>query len=57
VSYLTIAFPAEAAGPVAQTLLNAIRPAIGLGLFATLILVFKPLIAGLSATATVTIGD
>jgi hypothetical protein len=50
-SYLTIAFPAEAAGPVSQTILNAVRPLVGLGLIATAALVFRPLIGGLLRAA------
>jgi hypothetical protein len=45
-SYLAITFPHEAAGPAAQVLMNALRPLIGLGLVATMVMVFKPLIAG-----------
>ena len=45
-SFLTIGLPVEVAGPVAQTVLNAVRPLLGLGLAATLIVVFKPLITG-----------
>lgn len=50
-SYLTIAFPAEAAGPVSQTILSAIRPLVGLSLFAVAAVVFKPLIGGLLRAA------
>jgi hypothetical protein len=58
-SIFAIAFPAEAAVPVAQTVVGAvagaIRPLIGLGLFATLIMLFKPLLTGLLRAALLVI--
>ena len=50
-SILAIAFPAEAAVPVAQAFVNAARPLIGLGILATLLLLFKPLIVGMLRAA------
>ena len=50
-TFLAIAFPAQAAGPVAQTFVSAIRPLLGLGLFATLLMVFRPLVVGLLRAA------
>lgn len=50
-SILAIAFPAEAAIPVAQAFAGAARPLIGLGIFATLLMLFKPLIAGMLRAA------
>jgi hypothetical protein len=50
-SILAIAFPAEAAIPVAQAVVGAVagvaRPLIGLGIFATLLVLFKPLLKGI----------
>lgn len=54
-SVLTIAFPTETAGPLAQALWGAIRPLLGLGLAATLLLVFRPLLTGLLRAALVLI--
>jgi hypothetical protein len=51
VSILTIGFPVETAGPLAQAALSAIRPLLGLGLAAALVVVFKPLIAGILRAA------
>lgn len=54
-SIFNIAFPAEAAIPVAQAFAgvaaNAVRPLIGLGIFATLLMLFKPLLSGLLRAA------
>lgn len=50
-NFLNIAFPATSALPVAQmaisTLVGAARPLLGLGIVATLLIVFKPLIYGM----------
>lgn len=50
-SFLLLGLPFEAIGTVTHSLMGAaspiIRPLIGLGVFATLLVVFKPLIAGL----------
>jgi len=50
-SVLAIAFPVEAAVPVAQSLIGAgialTRPLLGLGALVTLLMVFKPLLAGI----------
>jgi hypothetical protein len=52
-------FPAEAAIPVANTLIgvaaSAARPVIGLGIFATLLVLFKPLLTGLLQAALLVI--
>ena len=44
---LSIAFPFEAAVSVAGIAIGAARPLIGMSLFATLLLLFKPLLKGL----------
>ncbi len=58
-SILSIAFPAEAAIPVANTVIRVAaslaRPLIGVGIFATLLLMFKPLIAGILQAALLVI--
>jgi len=46
-SIWSIAFPFEAAVSVAGIAMNAARPLIGVSLFATLLLLFKPLLKGL----------
>ena len=46
-SVLAIAFPFEAAVSVAGVAIGAARPLLGLSLFATLLLLFKPLLKGL----------
>jgi hypothetical protein len=46
-SILAIAFPFEAAVSVAGVAIGAARPLLGLSLFATLLLLFKPLLKGL----------
>lgn len=46
-SVLSIAFPFEAAFAFAGVAASAARPLIGISVFATLFLVFKPLIKGL----------
>jgi hypothetical protein len=46
-SILSIAFPVEAAASVAGIAIGAARPLIGVSLFATLLLLFKPLLKGL----------
>jgi hypothetical protein len=48
---LSIAIPVETAAPALQALASAARPLIGLGLFAALLVLFKPLIAGLLRSA------
>ncbi|WP_343654134.1 hypothetical protein [Herbaspirillum sp.] len=54
-SFLNLAFPAEAALPFAQSLMGMlaayVRPALGLGAVVTLMMVFKPLILGLAQAA------
>ncbi|WP_034303307.1 hypothetical protein [Herbaspirillum sp. RV1423] len=56
-SVLAIAFPVEAAVPVAQSLIGATvamtRPLLGLGVLVTLFMVFKPLLAGILRAAVV----
>jgi hypothetical protein len=58
-SILAIAFPAEAAIPVAQAVVGAVasvaRPLIGLGIFATLLVLFKPLLKGILRAALLVI--
>lgn len=46
-SFMSIAFPLEAAVSFAGVAAGAARPLIGVSLFATLLLVFKPLLKGL----------
>jgi hypothetical protein len=54
-SIFAIAFPAEAAVPVAQAFVSAaagaIRPLLGLGLFATVLMLFRPLLTGMLRAA------
>lgn len=54
-TFLTIAFPVETAVPVAQAFAaaaaSAIRPLLGLGVFATLLMIFKPLVVGVLRAA------
>jgi hypothetical protein len=54
-SFLNLAFPAEAAILYAQTLIGMLaayaRPALGLGALVTFVMVFKPLIVGLAQAA------
>ncbi|WDZ96200.1 hypothetical protein Herbaro_22455 [Herbaspirillum sp. WKF16] len=54
-SFLNLAFPAETAIPFAQTLVGLLaaylRPALGLGVLVTFLMVFKPLIMGLAQAA------
>ncbi len=56
-SFLAIAFPVEAAVPLAQTLIGAsaalLRPLLGLGMLVTLLMVFKPLVVGILRAALV----
>ncbi|MFJ3047274.1 hypothetical protein ACIPEN_15710 [Herbaspirillum chlorophenolicum] len=56
-SFLNLAFPAEAAIPFAQTLIGMLaaymRPALGLGALVTVLMVFKPLLMGLAQAALV----
>ena len=56
-SVLAIAFPVEAAVPVAQSLIGAtvalMRPLLGLGVLVTLLMVFKPLVMGIVRAAVV----
>lgn len=58
-SILSIAFPAEAALPALQafagTAVGAMRPMIGLGLLAAVLVVFKPLLVGLLRAALLVI--
>jgi len=46
-SILSIAFPVEAAASFAGIAIGAARPLIGVSLFATLLLLFKPFLKGL----------
>jgi hypothetical protein len=50
-SMLAIAFPAEAAISVAQAFWGALRPMLGIGIFATALVLFRPLIIGLLRAA------
>jgi len=50
-SFMSIAFPLEAAVSFAGVAVGAARPLIGVSLFATLLLVFKPLLKGLLQAA------
>lgn len=50
-SFMAIAFPAQVAVPVAQTFANYARPLLGLGIFATLLMIFKPLVLGVFRAA------
>lgn len=54
-SFLNLTFPAVSALPVAQvafsTIVGAARPLLGLGILATMFVVFKPLLAGLLRAA------
>jgi hypothetical protein len=56
-SYLTLAFPVEAAVPVAQSVIGTtiafMRPLLGLGMMVTLLMVFKPLVMGILRAAMV----
>ena len=54
-SILSIAIPFEAAGPVMQAVTSAARPLIGLSIFAALLFLFKPLIAGVLRSALLVI--
>ena len=54
-SFMTIAFPAQAAVPVAQTFVTYARPLLGLGALITLLMVFKPLVFGLFRAAVVAV--
>jgi hypothetical protein len=54
-SILSIAIPFDAAGPTIQAVTSAARPLIGLGIFAALLFLFKPLIAGLLRSAQLVI--
>lgn len=53
-SFLSIVFPLEAAASFAGVAIGAARPLIGVSLFATLLLVFKPLLKGLLQAAVLT---
>ena len=46
-SISAIAFPVEGALVVAQVFSGALRPMLGVGLFATFFVMFRPLLAGL----------
>ena len=58
-SFLNIAFPATSALPVAQvaisTVIGAARPLLGLGILATMLIVFKPLLVGMLRAALLVI--
>lgn len=58
-SILTIAFPAEAALPALQAFaanaLSVVRPLLGLGILAALLVVFKPLLIGVMRAALLVI--
>lgn len=48
---LTIAFPAEAAAPIAQAVAGAARPLLGFSVLAAMLMLFKPLLGGIARTA------
>lgn len=50
-SFISLAFPLEAAASFAGVAAGAARPLIGVSLFATLLLIFKPLLKGLLQAA------
>ena len=54
-SVLALAFPVEAAIPVAQSLIGTslafVRPLLGLGVLVTLFMIFKPLVMGILRAA------
>ena len=54
-SFLAIAFPAQAAVPVAQAFSVYARPLLGLSALVTLLMIFKPLVLGLIRAAWLTI--
>jgi len=56
-SFLTVAFPVEAAVPLAQQLVSVciamMRPLLGMGILVTLLMVFKPMVIGTLRAALV----
>ncbi|MFZ6673309.1 hypothetical protein ACO0K3_17305 [Undibacterium sp. Rencai35W] len=56
-TFLNIAFPVTSAIPVAEmavsTVIAAARPLLGVGILATMLVVFKPMIAGMLRAALV----
>jgi hypothetical protein len=58
-SILTVAFPAEAALPALQALashaMTVVRPLLGLGVLAAVLVVFKPLLVGVLRAALLVI--
>ncbi len=54
-SILSIAFPFEAAASFAGVAIGAARPLIGISLFATVLLLFKPLLKGLLQAGLLTL--
>lgn len=55
-SFLTIAIPAQGVAPAAEfalaTLIANVRPLLGMGILATMLVVFKPLLLGVLRAAT-----
>jgi hypothetical protein len=53
--YLVLGFPLEAVMPVSNSIVGvaatAARPLVGLGIFATLLVVFRPLLSGVMRAA------
>ncbi|MFZ6723198.1 hypothetical protein ACO0LM_17295 [Undibacterium sp. Di26W] len=58
-SFLNIAFPVASALPVSQlaisTVIGSARPLLGLGILATMLIVFKPLLVGMLRAALLVI--
>ncbi|MCH8621498.1 hypothetical protein [Undibacterium sp. TS12] len=58
-SFLTIAFPVANALPVSQIAISAVvgaaRPLLGLGILATMLIVFKPMLVGMLRAALLVI--
>ncbi|MES2068880.1 MAG: hypothetical protein V4488_00930 [Pseudomonadota bacterium] len=58
-TFLTIAFPLQSAMPVAEMAVSSVvaaaRPLLGMGILATMLVVFKPLIMGLLRAALLVI--
>ena len=58
-SFLTTAFPVASALPVSQIAISAFagaaRPLLGLGILATMLLVFKPMLSGMLRAAVLLI--
>lgn len=54
-SILSFSIPFDAVAPAIQAVTNAARPLIGLGIFAALLFLFKPLLVGMLRAALVVI--